>query len=96
MRQTGRTSRIVDFVIDQLHQNLECVATDHTAYEFGARADGSLRNFIDRVKRRLHETSNGRMTCEGEIISLGRGSRLSVVHFTAKMKEKEVEFFQIK
>ncbi len=96
MRQTGRTSRIVDFVVDQLYQNLECVATDHTAYEFGRRADGSLRHFVNKVKERLDETSGGRMSCEAEIITLGRGICLSVVHFRAKIKEKEVEFFQIK
>ena len=50
MRQTGRTSRIVNFVIDQLHSVGEVIVTDHIAYEFSAVSQAQLIYFIDKVK----------------------------------------------
>ena len=57
MRQTGRTSRIIDFTIDQLFSVGEVIVTDHIAFEFENVTNKSLFYFIDRVKDRFEFNS---------------------------------------
>ena len=47
MRQTGRTSRIVDFAIDQLYSVGEVILTDHTAFEYPGITQSKIQFFID-------------------------------------------------
>jgi hypothetical protein len=53
-RQTGRTSRIVDFVVDQLFNVGQCIVTDHIVFEFESTKksqleDGLIRKVQERV-----------------------------------------------
>jgi hypothetical protein len=50
MRQTGRTSRIVNFAIDQLYSVGEVIVTDHIAFEFSTVSQAQLIYFVDKVK----------------------------------------------
>lgn len=50
MRQTGRTSRIINFTIDQLFSVGEVIVTDHVAFEYPSTLK-MLHYFIDRVER---------------------------------------------
>jgi hypothetical protein len=34
LRQTGRTTRIVNYIVEQLYSVGTCIATDHIVYEF--------------------------------------------------------------
>jgi hypothetical protein len=58
MRQTGRTTRIVQYVIEQLYSVGTCVATDHVAYEFGATRQ-ILKHFEEMVRREMELRSHG-------------------------------------
>ena len=58
MRQTGRTTRIVQYVIEQLYSVGTCVATDHVAYEFGATRQ-ILNHFEEMVRREMELRSYG-------------------------------------
>jgi len=54
MRQTGRTARIVDFVVDQLFSIGQCIVTDHIAFEFEYIKGSHLQqNLISRVQERI-------------------------------------------
>lgn len=50
MRQTGRTSRIANFAIDQLYSVGEVIITDHIAFEGFDTKQTHLSNLIDKVK----------------------------------------------
>lgn len=58
MRQTGRTTRIVHYVVEQLYNVGTCVATDHIAYEYGATED-MLKHFVEKVRREIDIKSYG-------------------------------------
>ena len=58
MRQTGRTTKIVQYVVDQLYSVGTCVATDHVAYEFGATRQ-MLNHFEEMVRREIDLRSQG-------------------------------------
>lgn len=71
MRQTGRTTRIVHHVIEQLLNVGTCVATDHVVYEYEPTAR-MLDNFEEKVKREvefrtlgLHGVNVKRIRVEG-------------------------------
>lgn len=52
LRQTGRTTRIANFVIDQLHSVGEVIVTDHTSFEFPeSDTTSSIRNLIEKVEK---------------------------------------------
>lgn len=52
MRQTGRTTRIVNHITEQLFSVGRCIATDHTAYEFGV-GTLDLLYLIKRVEKNV-------------------------------------------
>ncbi len=52
MRQTGRTTMIVQYVIEQLDTVGTCVVTDHVDYEFGATRQ-ILNHFEGMVRREM-------------------------------------------
>ncbi len=84
MRQTGRTSRIVDFVVDQLHQNGRCIATDHVAYEYGSSLKHTdIKHFIELVEMRINLHSRGTNSVESSVCRL---NGLTVVDFTVRTK----------
>lgn len=51
MRQTGRTSRIVDFTIDQLFSCGNVIVADHHVFEFNSSRKAN-EHLIDLVYRR--------------------------------------------
>jgi hypothetical protein len=82
MRQSGRTTRIIDFTIQQLFSVGECIVTDHAAFEYPDQMRNAiLENIIERVKTRLETQSYGRLTCEGTI---ERVNKIKVIHFITK------------
>jgi len=58
MRQTGRTTRIVHHVVEQLYSVGTCIATDHGVYEFEATRQ-ILNHFEEMVKREMDFRSHG-------------------------------------
>lgn len=58
MRRTGRTTKIVQYVVDQLYSVGTCVATDHVAYEFD-KAGQMLDHFEKMVIREIDLRSQG-------------------------------------
>jgi hypothetical protein len=58
MRQTGRTTRIVQYVVEQLYSVGTCIATDHVAYEHGITRQ-ILNHFEEMVRREIELRSHG-------------------------------------
>jgi hypothetical protein len=58
MRQTGRTTRIVQYVVEQLYFVGTCIATDHVAYEQGITRQIS-NHFEEMVRREIELRSHG-------------------------------------
>jgi hypothetical protein len=59
MRQTGRTTRIVQHVVDQLFSVGTCVATDHVVYEYENPKLSMLGYFKEKVEREIEFRSHG-------------------------------------
>ena len=57
MRQTGRTTRIVNHITEQLFSVGRCIATDHTAYEYD-RSKITLLYLIERVKKNVSNVNS--------------------------------------
>ena len=70
MRQTGRTSRIVNFVVEQLFNVGRCIATDHTVFEYDNVRLVTIRYFIERVERRINAETNGTKKVKSKIITI--------------------------
>lgn len=57
-RQTGRTTRIINFVIDQLYSAGEVIVTDHVSFEYRGKIHKTdIQIFVDRIIKSLHATS---------------------------------------
>jgi hypothetical protein len=61
LRQTGRTTRIVQHVVEQLYSVGTCVATDHIVYEFAPKIK-MLKHFKEMVEREVQFRSYGSQT----------------------------------
>ena len=59
MRQTGRTTRIVQQVVEQLYSVGSCVATDHVVYEYENIKSSMLVHFKEKVEREVEYRSHG-------------------------------------
>jgi hypothetical protein len=70
MRQTGRTSRIIDFVVEQLFSVGRCIATDHIVFEYDKTSQINVKYFIERVERRVSIDSHGGMKVNSKIIKV--------------------------
>lgn len=81
MRQTGRTSRIVDFAVNQLFSVGQVIITDHVAFEYPNTTRERISYFIDKVKDGFALASRGSMSCSADVISV-KGTY--VVHFVSK------------
>ena len=53
MRRTGKTTRIIDFVVQQLLETGQCICTDHVAFDVIDCDQRQLKPFIDGVYARL-------------------------------------------
>jgi hypothetical protein len=71
LRQTGKTTRIDNFVIDQLHSVGEVIVTDHTSFEFPeSNNSSSIKFLIEKVKRLDEANSPGNRKIEHKVIEL--------------------------
>jgi hypothetical protein len=65
LRQTGKTTRIANFVIDQLFSVGAVVVTDHTSFEFPTDDNASsIENLIEKVYKLIEATSFGNVKIE--------------------------------
>lgn len=92
MRQTGRTSRISDFAVDQILNVGQCIVTDHIAFEYENGGVGILEYFIRGVLDRIKYKSNGNISCSYKIKNL---DGINVVHFK-RINEIEVEWIEVR
>lgn len=54
-RQSGRSTRIINFIIEQLLSVGECICTDHVAFEYKDKITKShCENFANMVKGKLN------------------------------------------
>ncbi len=90
MRRTGRTTRIVNFTVEQLLSVGEVVITDHTTFEFSGRNVNMINHFIDQVKRRILDETRGKHCVFARIIPLEPGSDIDVVYFNLKGNNNSV------
>jgi hypothetical protein len=58
-RQTGKSSRIADYVTEQLFNVGRCISTDHIVYEYDNISKQKLEYFVEKVKRRVEVHSHG-------------------------------------
>ena len=79
MRQTGRTTRIVNFAVDQIFSVGEVIVTDHMAYDNPTFRSNNLRHFIGNVKSMVDLQSGGNIKLDAKISRVGE---ILVVHFT--------------
>jgi hypothetical protein len=87
IRQSGRTTRIMDFTIEQLCSVGECIITDHTVFEYPNKVTNNyLKEFIERVNNRLQYQTNGYMRCKGEIKKV---DNIKVVYFKLNQNKDE-------
>jgi hypothetical protein len=81
MRQTGRTTRIVQHVVEQLFNTGKCISTDHIVYEYSNIGKNSLLEFVDKVRRQVETYSHGSKTIDSEFIKV---KDYNMVYFTMK------------
>ena len=71
LRQTGKTTRIANFVIDQLCSVGEVIVTDHASFEFPTHNNtSSIESLIEKVYRLIEANSPGNVKVEHKIIKL--------------------------
>ena len=70
MRKTGRTSRIVNFVVEQLFSVGRCIAADHIVFEYDKTTQTHIKYFIERVERRISIDSHGGIKVNSKIIKV--------------------------
>jgi len=84
-RQSGKTTRIVNYVIDQLYSVGQCIATEHTCLEYENPTKEMVDYFIDRVKYRVEIQSYHYKTVNTDIIVVDiKGKKIPMVYFTLK------------
>ena len=85
IRQSGRTTRIIDFTIEQLCSVGECIITDHTVFEYPNKVTNYyLKEFIKRVNDRLQYQTGGYKSCKGEIKKIDNIQTVSKSVFVQK------------
>ena len=97
MRQSGRTTRIVNFIVDQLYTCGQCIATDHIVFESPSRvSERNLIHLVDKVKNQVRVNSNGNLRCNYEIVRIDR-SGIPMIHFELiREGDVDIEFIPIR
>jgi hypothetical protein len=85
-RRSGRTTRIANFVVDQLFDVGECIVSDHSVFEDPSFPLDKLRHLSRVVEDIAMVQSNGEMLVNSKLVRI-EGSKYSVVHFTSIFKE---------
>ncbi len=78
MRQTGRSSRIANFAIEQLFSVGQVIVTDHTVFEYPKVPQKSLMFLIDKIRRGIEINTQGHKTVSSKIKKL---DDIYVIHF---------------
>lgn len=86
LRRSGRTTRIANFVVDQLFDVGECIVSDHSVFEDPAWPVTRLNHLSGVVEKIAEVQSNGEMMVDSRIVRI-EGSKYNAVHFTAIFKE---------
>ena len=86
MRQTGRTTRIVNFAIDQLLSCGNVVITDHATFEGHEKAHHILIDKVYEHWNRMHYSENSHLLLKYREHHIGPneslpGARLKTIHF---------------
>lgn len=84
IRQSGRTSRIINFAIEQLFSIGEVIVTDHVAFEYPKIGKKSILYFVERVVKQMDILSLHTLTVEYSIKKL---DDIYVVHFKTKLND---------
>ena len=87
MRQTGRTTRIVNHIVDQLYCVGECIATDHVYFEFTDLPLKYLETLIEKVRVEIDRLSRGSRIIRVEIIS----GAIPLAHFKLRVYRHKSE-----
>jgi len=81
-RRSGRTTRIANFVVDQLFETGECIVSDHYTFEQVVRGDSTCNRYLmSLVEKIAHAQSNGEMEVDAKFVRVDTGHQ--VVYFTA-------------
>ena len=84
LRRTGKTTRIANFVIDQLHSVGEVIVTDHSSFEFPeSNVTSSLQLLIDKVEKLDAANSPGNREIEHEFVEVGG---IKLIRFKLRFK----------
>jgi len=87
MRQTGRTSRIVNFAVNELFSVGGVIVTDHIAFE-GFKMSNKHLDFLDeRIRDRVNRETYGTHTTKSTIHRIP-GTDLKVLEIKMKKIEK--------
>lgn len=69
MRQTGRTTRIIQYVVEQLFNVGTCIATDHVVYEHKPTFE-MLKHFQESVIKEMDIKSHGTKKIKTTLITV--------------------------
>ena len=89
MRQTGRTSRIVNHVVTQLFEVGQCISTDHIIFEYEKISHENLHYFIDKVKERIDFLTHRKNSLKTEIVGVSANGRYFKVVYFKLLKNDE-------
>ncbi len=84
MRQTGRSSRIASFAVDQLLSVGQVIVTDHTVFEYPGSGSKPLKYLIKKVEEGLR-TQPVPIKLISDVKQVGD---IYVIHFKLERDEK--------
>lgn len=86
MRRSGRTTRIKNFIVEELFSVGGCVATDHTVFEHPElNTRTSLQHLIKQVEEAVFKKSNGTLEVTSRTHAI---AGVNFIVFKATLKNK--------
>ena len=96
-RNTGRTTRIANFAVDQLFTVGKVIVSDHIVFEGHKGLNNKhLELLIDKVRDKVERDSNGTLTISYRIDRLRNTDGYPVVLFEARSTKPKIEWVIIK
>ena len=96
-RNTGRTTRIANFAVDQLFTVGKVIVTDHIVLEKHNNLNNKhLEILIHKVREKVERDSNGTMTVSFRIDRLRNTDGYPVVLFEAQSTSPKIEWEVVK
>lgn len=89
MRRSGRTTRIANFVVEQLLSQSRCITTDHTQFETSQYGIDSLKNLISIVENKIFELFGKNRILRACFV---RANDIVLVDFTLSFPPEYFEF----